>query len=83
MSKLTTAPKKITFNKMKGILTKTNSFLHDIADIDTSEYEYIYHLDNGWAGAYLLIKDINFKEYRFLECGSGVPITRDIKGSFK
>ena len=66
---------EIIFNEMRGKLMNANieymDFLKKICKIDTNCYEYIYRLDDGWAGSVLLVKDLS---YRCFKCGSGVPI---------
>ena len=72
---------QILFDGMKGKLmnndTKYIKFVNTICKIDTSKYDYVYSLDDGWAGSLLLVKG---DTYRFFKCGSGVPI---INGSEK
>jgi hypothetical protein len=68
---------KIIFNDMNGELINNFEFLQKICKIDTTKYDYIYHINNRWTGAYLLVKNNN---YRFIECGSGKPIINDTIG---
>ena len=53
-------------------------FLENIANIDTSKYDMIYFLLGTFAGAYILIKN---NKYRYIKCGSGVPIILDYTGT--
>lgn len=71
----------IVFKNMKGSLAteKDKNFLRVLGKINTDDYDYIYSLDDGWAGSYLLIKNNN---YRLLKCGSGLPIIGDTTGTF-
>ena len=68
---------KIIFNNMNGELINNYEFLQKVCNIDTTKYDYIYFINNGWSGAYLLVKNNN---YRFIECGSGNPIISDTVG---
>ena len=60
---------------MKGILVNNDvkhmNFINNICDIDTNNYDKIYRLDDNWVGSLLFIKG---NKYRFIQCGSGVPI---------
>lgn len=53
--------------------------INEILKIDKNDYEYIYKLNNGWAGAFLFIKE---NTYRWVTCGSGVPILSNRIGIF-
>lgn len=68
--------REIIFNGMKGTVMNSDGnymqFLQQVCNIDTSNYTYIYKLDDGWAGSVLLVKAD--KSYLFFKCGSGVPI---------
>jgi hypothetical protein len=65
---------KISFRGkvMDGKLVEQGSlyFLKNIAKIDVEKYDRIYNFDNGFAGAYLLIRG---DHYDYFQCGSGVP----------
>ena len=69
----------IVFNGLSGKLISNDNkiFLQQICNIDANNYEYVYKLDNGWAGGYLFI---NGNKYRYITCGSGVPIVSDVEG---
>jgi hypothetical protein len=73
---------KIIFKNMKGVLALTSDFIYlqSICKINTNNYDSIYKLDNGWCGAYLLVKNNN---YHFIECGSGRPIIAESYGTIK
>lgn len=72
-------PTTIIFNNMNGVLVygDENIFLQQICKIDTTKYDYIYKLEDGWASSYLFIKD---KTYRYIKCGAGIPIVNDVTG---
>lgn len=68
---------KIIFNKMNGKLINNeyldfikNGFEIEKFNINIGQYDYIYILDNKWAGTLLLIKG---NKYRTFNCGSGRP----------
>lgn len=67
----------IIFNNMNGELINNYDFLQKVCNIDTTKYDYIYKINDNWAGAYLLIKNNMF---RLIECGSGKPIISDTYG---
>ena len=71
----------IEFNGMRGTLMNSDvsymQFLEQVCNIDTSNYEYIYKLDDGWAGSVLLVK--GDRTYLFFKCGSGLPIVAGSK----
>jgi hypothetical protein len=72
---------QILFNGLKGFLVVNHDklmFINQILKINSNNYDSIYWLDDGWAGCYLFIKD---NTYRFIQCGSGVPIVYDIVGT--
>lgn len=70
---------KIIFNGMNGKLNNSKEYREFIKEgfriekynIDIDQYEYIYKLDNGWAGTLLLVKG---NKYRTFTCGSGRPL---------
>jgi hypothetical protein len=79
-NKFTITPTTVTIDIMKGyIMTKNDdlSFLQKICKIDTSQYEFIYKLDDGWTGGYFFLSG---NKYRIIKCGSGVPIVSDKSG---
>jgi hypothetical protein len=71
----------IIFNGMKGIrIYEKNKCAHiALRKIDFTKYDYAYSLDDGFAGSYVFIKNNN---YRFIKCGSGIPIINDKSGTF-
>lgn len=77
------SPTKVTMGNLTGnILTKKDdlTFLQRICNIDTSQYDFIYKLNDNWAGGYFLRSGDN---YRIIMCGSGVPIVSDRSGTLK
>jgi hypothetical protein len=69
----------VTFNCMHGYVAKNKDieFLQRICNINTDNYDEIFHFDEGVAGCYLLVKNNTF---RFIICGSGLPIIGGYEG---
>lgn len=60
------------------LINSTNlDFINKILKINTNEYDYIYKLNDNWAGKYLFVKG---NAYRLVTCGSGKPIVYDESG---
>ena len=72
----------VKFHGVNGKLATDTTFLEKVCHINVNNYDHIYYM-NGLFGAYLLLKNKIFskhKNYRYIECGSGIPIISDTTG---